>query len=366
MANGDVSVLVEISGVDDLVNDDDVTVAIYNGVEANLRTATKGEILPYVTHTVFGDPLYQNVWKARIRNGVLTSKDTRDVRVRTSHVHTFPHSAMFLSDGRLRLEVKPDGSAVDGYVGGYADINDVFDHTARENNNFGRYTCTGMYHAVLAGADGYPDPRTGKCTMISDAWHIKAIPAFLLHGGAGASDRAWQKNSNITFVTAIGNSVAGDGDIEMTPELLRVEKVRQGLGLVDVDDLTDQWKLDFVTDDSRQGEVCDIKQERARFTAACGPSDQGRSWVPVQKKGDRLTWQYQAGDQAVSAQMKLISASTMKGTLTEAGKTDRVALIRPYRVRALRGGGQLQQGLQQAAPPASRAAPTQSPASKAQ
>jgi hypothetical protein len=31
-------------------------------------------------------------------------------------------------------------------------------------------------------ADGYPDPETGQCTMISSASNMKGIPVFITHG----------------------------------------------------------------------------------------------------------------------------------------------------------------------------------------
>ena len=105
--------------------------------------------------------------------------------------------------------------------------------------------------------------------------------------------------------------------------------------MLDIDNLTDPWILDFAQDDPRQGQVCDIKQVRARFTAACGPAGTASAEVPVSKKGDRLSWAYQSGAKTVRAEMKLISSVTMKGTLTSPDGSSAVVLHRPLNQRLL-------------------------------
>jgi hypothetical protein len=41
--------------------------------------------------------------------------------------------------------------------------------------------CPTFSQAVHRYADGYPDPATGKCTAISTAFDIEAVPAFIIH-----------------------------------------------------------------------------------------------------------------------------------------------------------------------------------------
>jgi hypothetical protein len=38
-----------------------------------------------------------------------------------------------------------------------------------------------MWAALTQNADGYPDPQTGKCTAISTALNVEAVPAFIVH-----------------------------------------------------------------------------------------------------------------------------------------------------------------------------------------
>ena len=45
----------------------------------------------------------------------------------------------------------------------------------------------GLYHALHRLADGNPDPATGKCTSLSAAFPLEAVPAFVIHPEGAAS-----------------------------------------------------------------------------------------------------------------------------------------------------------------------------------
>ncbi|MEQ1761067.1 MAG: hypothetical protein ABL986_22395, partial [Vicinamibacterales bacterium] len=47
--------------------------------------------------------------------------------------------------------------------------------TASTANN----DCASEHKTLVALADGFPDPATGQCTMISSASNLKGIPIFL-------------------------------------------------------------------------------------------------------------------------------------------------------------------------------------------
>ena len=48
--------------------------------------------------------------------------------------------------------------------------------------------CPGYHAALRLLADGMPDPQTGKCTAISVAHHVAAIPAFVVHRRAQSAE----------------------------------------------------------------------------------------------------------------------------------------------------------------------------------
>ena len=78
---------------------------------------------------------------------------------------------------------RSDGRSATGLVTGYYDV-DSFMHYV---NGLGvaivisYFSCNAMYTAAQKLADGYPDPKTGECTMLSSAFRINAYAAFVLH-----------------------------------------------------------------------------------------------------------------------------------------------------------------------------------------
>jgi hypothetical protein len=41
--------------------------------------------------------------------------------------------------------------------------------------------CPSIYVAAHEIADGYPDPKTGKCSALSSAFNFTAVAAFIIH-----------------------------------------------------------------------------------------------------------------------------------------------------------------------------------------
>jgi hypothetical protein len=50
----------------------------------------------------------------------------------------------------------------------------------------GDWSCPALFRAAHELADGYPDAKTGACTAISSAFRMDALPAFVIHPGAGS------------------------------------------------------------------------------------------------------------------------------------------------------------------------------------
>jgi hypothetical protein len=82
----------------------------------------------------------------------------------------------------LRLQLLPNGN-MKGLLAGYLDMPDM-DMTAgtkQASAEMVKYDCPSIYQAIRRYADGYKDPTTGKCTALSTAYEIEAIPAFVIH-----------------------------------------------------------------------------------------------------------------------------------------------------------------------------------------
>lgn len=179
---GEYTVLIELTGVDDLRNSPNVEVGIYASPDTVSVDAAQN-VLPDASLSVPDDPRYRAVAHGRIVDGVLTT-DPTDVRLKYKS-QGYVDTDYFIKGARLRLELKPDSSAAKGMLGGYYDVETFYDGFIRQaqviTSVLLSYTCPGVYGALNNLADGYPDPKTGKCTAISTAFKLEAIPAFIIH-----------------------------------------------------------------------------------------------------------------------------------------------------------------------------------------
>ena len=172
--------LLEITATN-LQNDNDVTVGIYTSLDPTPVDA-EANILPDASMHILNDPKFINITHGKIVNGVLTT-EPMDLRILPRQIYTSMSEKLW-HDAHLRITFTPDGMA-EGMMAGYEDVDLFYKHVYELggfNNEINTgYTCVGIYKAVHAMADGYPDPKTGKCTAISSAYAIAAVPAFVIH-----------------------------------------------------------------------------------------------------------------------------------------------------------------------------------------
>ena len=195
MLQGAWGILIKISGLDSMQNDDDVRVGFYaNNDPIQLNGQTP---IPNMTYASDQDPRFRAEARGRIRNGVLTT-DPVDVRFRFTVVGWQLERPM--RHARVRMTFTPSGG-LEGYLSGYTPVEAMYDinygfRSARDSNGnpipsaqtaglavpgntvLGR-TCNGAYHALHAMADGDPD-ENGNCTSISTQLWIRATPAFVV------------------------------------------------------------------------------------------------------------------------------------------------------------------------------------------
>ena len=197
MHTGAWGILITLSGVDDIRNDDSVEVGFFANADP-IELSPNREPLPNATYAIQQDPRFRATTHGRIKDGVLTT-DPVDVRI-----HKITNSIYLertLNEARAKMTLSADGT-LEGYLAGYTPVEDLynFEFGFRNGKNGkgepaerrlimgsanGRaftltYTCNGVYHAMHELADGNPDPATGKCTSISTQYRIKAIPAFVV------------------------------------------------------------------------------------------------------------------------------------------------------------------------------------------
>jgi hypothetical protein len=183
---GGYGLLLEISGMDDPLNDDEIEVQVLSANHPVTVNAV-GDLTEHVSYTAHKEARYHNeVAKGKIENGILTTEPV-DLRIKVKQ-QTMDNEFWF-RDARLRAEVMPDGR-IKGIVGAYWDMENMFytlnehwigEHHQGRNAAMNRgFMCAGIYHAMPRVADGHPGPETGNCTSISTALHFEAVPAFVI------------------------------------------------------------------------------------------------------------------------------------------------------------------------------------------
>jgi hypothetical protein len=177
--------LLEIRGLDNPNNDDHVEVGIYSTDDTPIQ-GSDGQALPNQTLGMTRNPRWRADVAGRIVNGTLT---TDRVAVINLH-HVLPTWGALGTDyafefhgAQLKLSLQQDGN-LSGVLGAYRPLDNIFTvgrcckGTASTANN----DCASEHKTMAALADGYPDPETGQCTMISSATNLKGIPVFIAAG----------------------------------------------------------------------------------------------------------------------------------------------------------------------------------------
>lgn len=185
-ASGEWTQVILLRGVDSLQNDPEVEVIYANTPDRPVADST-GRILPGASFTIStAPPRERNVLKGHIINGVLETvpediklaqtwgqggaRDIRGTRTKFDY-----------RKGRLRVAFQPDGS-IKGYLGGYRPVFDVIQSPAIGGPGSALVAgidCAAMLTTLKKNADGERDPATGKCTAVSSALELTAVPAFV-------------------------------------------------------------------------------------------------------------------------------------------------------------------------------------------
>ena len=168
--------LIEISGIDDPANDEDVTVMIDKSVDIITRDAT-GEAMRDITFRLDSNSRSHNVVHGRIKDGMLVT-DVFDMYM-VSDPKLLPY--LNLHKARLRFKLNADGSLT-GIVGGYYEWWPVYWTYAQGGWVVEHATgidIPGLYYALKKLADADPDPKSGENRAISTAYAIEAFPAVI-------------------------------------------------------------------------------------------------------------------------------------------------------------------------------------------
>lgn len=186
MVSGEWTQVILLRGVNSLQRDDNVEV-IYANTPDRPAVDSTGKILPGASFSISNrPPRNRNVLRGRIENGVLTTAVSDIVLTQTwgqggARDIRGNRTKYDFRKARLRLTFQPDGSAT-GMLGGYRPVFDVIQSPAL--GGVGSATvagidCAANLHTLRKYADGLRDPKSGKCTGVSSAMRIQAMPAFV-------------------------------------------------------------------------------------------------------------------------------------------------------------------------------------------
>lgn len=175
-ADGNIVTLVEISGIDNELNDSHVEVALIHSRDKPIRDNTGSSFVANYTFRPSEDPAIDRFnirVPGRIVNGVVMT-DTIDMY----SINSGQGPAYNLYKAQMRFEFLPNGS-VKGYIAGYQDWR--FLATNRSSGYaeglFG-YSFPALWYALKRNADGLKDPATGEYNGISTVYEIDTVPAF--------------------------------------------------------------------------------------------------------------------------------------------------------------------------------------------
>ena len=187
--NGSMTILLQVEGLDDPQNDDDVRVQIYSS-EDSPALGTDNSVLLGATLGVHPDP--------RFHSGSVEGALVDGVLVAGPIDMLFPIDIMIVTDellihdSWLRVELREQG--FEGTVSGYWDVSnirDIIGVPTTDNGNAANFTIEQFDAAMAELADGNYDADIGLCTSFSTMFRFSGVQAFIvsdsLPGGTGGS-----------------------------------------------------------------------------------------------------------------------------------------------------------------------------------
>ena len=205
--------VIELTDVDSLVSDPDVTVTTYRGGEYLLTDATGNGFLPGGTQTIdtrWGKKYIQK-FHGKIEGGVLTSEAKDLVIPNGSSVQ--PRDGMpDIQYYDMRFSLKLSETDAVGFLAGYVDIESFIIHSHKTRSTvlqmYGRSSLPSIYRQMLKFADGHPDPVTGANTAISSAIDVKFKQVFVKHSPGDGMVSAIDTPKTLASASIAGMSLA--------------------------------------------------------------------------------------------------------------------------------------------------------------
>jgi hypothetical protein len=180
-------ILIELTGVDSLANDDQVQVNLYRGKDKLITDATGKNIIPGGSNRVEDrfSKRFTKTLKGKIVDGILTTEPADVDWVWTVF---FAHPGYYgIKEARLQLNLAPHGDRAEGMIAGYTNLDTFYQQLVRawstHHSSYGGMSQPSLYRALHRLADGIPDEK-GVNTAISSAINLKFVQTFIEHPDA--------------------------------------------------------------------------------------------------------------------------------------------------------------------------------------
>jgi len=177
-------ILVELTNVDSLENDDQVVVTLYRGKDRLITDASGANIIAGGSNRVEDrfSKRFTKTLKGKIENGVLITEPTHIDWVWSVF---FDHPGYYaLKDARIQLNLDSRGESAEGLVAGYVDLDTFYQQLVRawstHHSSYGGLSQPSLYRALHRLADGAPNEK-GVNTAISSAIGVKFVQVFIEH-----------------------------------------------------------------------------------------------------------------------------------------------------------------------------------------
>ena len=174
--------LLEITGVDDETNDDQVTITAYRGLDP-VAADSADRLIPWLSQRIdykYGRR-YISRFQGRIVDGILIT-EPMDLRLPLYEKPNYAGDRVFRK-ARLRLKLTPTGA--EGLLGGYLDLEQWYLMYAKmwgahKVADIEGWSGPATYRALRQFAD-YRDPATGQVDGVSAAYEVGFTRAFIVH-----------------------------------------------------------------------------------------------------------------------------------------------------------------------------------------
>jgi hypothetical protein len=196
--------MIELTNVHDLTNDDNVQVTVYRGLDRLLTDATGNKVMPGGSQRIddrFGKSFIKQ-FRGKIVDGVLTTEPVDRLVIPWTEMDS--PTIQIMRGARLRLKLTP--TSAEGMLAGYTDVDTWYKQLLRNDSTHhlsnGQISGISVYKALRRLADGYPDAASGANTAISSALNAKFAQVFIQHPPGEAVKAELQRTTPAAAATS--------------------------------------------------------------------------------------------------------------------------------------------------------------------